>query len=149
MIDASMDFAASANGDRWALVRDADTGLVQVLHSANPPSGGAVTQIEIRDFLSPFVGSPEQLSLVVMIGSLAMDAPTHDHVRAGDIEKLREADESDVKRALDGASIALPITTTHEALELFHCVLDVMTDQREIDEAADHTRIAAGFGSTH
>jgi len=144
-----MDFAASANGDRWSLVRDADTGSAHVLHLANPPSGGAVTHIAIRDFLSPFVGSPEQLSLVATLAGFAIDAPMHDRLRAVDIKKLRQADENDVKRALDDARIALPIATTRDALELFNCVLDVMTDQREIDEAAEHARIAAGFGSTH
>lgn len=120
-----------------------------MLHFANPPSGGAVTCIEIPDFLSPFVGSPEQRSLVDRIGVLAMGALTYDRLRGGDIETLRQADESDVKRALHGARVALPITTAHDALELFNCVLDVMTDQRDIDEAVDRARIAAGFGSTH
>lgn len=143
-------FASSANGDRWALATDAVSETAHVLHFANPPSGGAVTRIEVPDFLTPFVGSPEQRSLIAKIGALAMGASDkHDPLRSGDIETLRQADESDVRRALEGARIQLPITTTYDGLELFNCVLDVMTDQREIDEIADGKKIAAGFGSTH
>ena len=42
----------SANGDRWHLVRETDSGRVFIKHEANDPSGGQVTEIEIGDFLS-------------------------------------------------------------------------------------------------
>lgn len=149
MSDGCITFAESANGDRWALAIQPDAGNLHVLHYANPPSGGAVTRIEISDFLSPFVGSPEQQSLMDQIEAWVIKASKRDRLHSADIDTLRRANEGDVTRALDGTRIALPVNTAHDALELFNCMLDVMTDQREIDEAAARTRIAAGFGSTH
>jgi hypothetical protein len=42
----------SENGDIWRLCRNED-GRAFVLHEANRPSGGQVTQMEIGDFLKP------------------------------------------------------------------------------------------------
>jgi hypothetical protein len=42
---------SSPNGDRWQLCKDA-SGRVFVLHQANIPSGGHISQIELRDFLA-------------------------------------------------------------------------------------------------
>jgi hypothetical protein len=42
----------SANGDRWLLARDPDTGLMFVRHESNLRSGGQVAEIEIGTFSS-------------------------------------------------------------------------------------------------
>jgi hypothetical protein len=59
----------SENGDRWFLCRDGDT-RVYIKHEANLASGGAVTAIELRDFLGPGRAGPEHQALVRLIGSL-------------------------------------------------------------------------------
>jgi hypothetical protein len=56
---------SSPNGDRWHLCRET-SGKVFVLHQANIPSGGRVSQI---DFLARGYG-PEQQALLHIIGSL-------------------------------------------------------------------------------
>src|ERR1700719_534774 len=38
----------SPNGDTWFLARDPETGSAFVRHQANAPSGGQVTDIELR-----------------------------------------------------------------------------------------------------
>ena len=58
---------SSSNGDRWYLCRDT-SGKVFVLHQANIPSGGRVSQIEVGHFLARGYG-PEQ-ALLHMIGNL-------------------------------------------------------------------------------
>jgi hypothetical protein len=65
---------SSPNGDRWHLCRDT-SGKVFVLHQANVPSGGRVSQIGVGDFLARGYG-PEQQALLQMIGSLIELAPT-------------------------------------------------------------------------
>ena len=52
MVDELRKFATSSNGDRWFLGRDAETGSAFVLHKANRPSGGKVTELPIEAFLS-------------------------------------------------------------------------------------------------
>ena len=42
----------SPNGDTWFLARDPVTGSASVMHQANAPSGGQVTDIELDAFLS-------------------------------------------------------------------------------------------------
>jgi hypothetical protein len=64
---------SSPNGDRWHLCKDA-SGSVFVLHQANIPSGGQISQIELRDFLARGYG-PEQQALLQMIGTLVEPAP--------------------------------------------------------------------------
>jgi hypothetical protein len=64
---------SSPNGDRWHLCKDA-AGRVFVLHQANIPSGGQISQIELRDFLARGYG-PEQQALLQMIGTLVEPAP--------------------------------------------------------------------------
>jgi hypothetical protein len=58
----------SANGDRWMLRREGDH--VFVLHSANQPSGGALTTVELGDFLRKGNAGPEHQALRQMIGGL-------------------------------------------------------------------------------
>jgi hypothetical protein len=65
----------SQNGDRWYLLRDASGGLF-VRHEANLESGGAVTQVEISDFLSSGRG-PEHQELLRLIGTLLDDEAAH------------------------------------------------------------------------
>jgi hypothetical protein len=60
----------SANGDRWYLVCDHETGQVYVKHQANIPSGGQTTHIEIGAFLSRGGKSPEHVALLRLIGTL-------------------------------------------------------------------------------
>ncbi|MBD3774829.1 MAG: hypothetical protein IE917_15990 [Betaproteobacteria bacterium] len=64
------------------------------------------------------------------------------------VRRLRAATENEVATVLEGAKVALPLTTAYEALEFFNCMVDVLTGQREKDDAADRDRIAPGFGST-
>jgi hypothetical protein len=64
---------SSPNGDRWHVCKDA-SGRVFVLHQAYIPSGGQISQIELRDFLARGCG-PEQQALLQMIGTLIESAP--------------------------------------------------------------------------
>jgi hypothetical protein len=70
---------SSSNGDSWHLCRDT-SGKVFVLHQANIPSGGRVSQIELADFLARGYG-PEQQALLHIIGKLidlaAVEAAEH------------------------------------------------------------------------
>ena len=65
------------------------------------------------------------------------------------LRRLRAATENEVTVALEGAYVTLPLSTAHDALEFFNCMIDVLTKQRAEDEAADKDRISPGFGSTH
>jgi hypothetical protein len=58
----------SENGDSWWLCREASG--VFVLHQANLPSGGAVTKIELAQFLTSDRNAPEKEALLEMIGGL-------------------------------------------------------------------------------
>ena len=69
MSDHQREIYHSENGDRWFLCRNED-GRVFVLHKANVSSGGAATQIELRDFLGRGKAGPEHQALTRLIGSL-------------------------------------------------------------------------------
>jgi hypothetical protein len=69
MSDHQREIYHSENGDRWLLCRD-DDGRVFVLHKANMSSGGAVTKIELGDFLGRGKAGPEHQALTRLIGSL-------------------------------------------------------------------------------
>jgi len=60
----------SANGDRWLLARDPDTGRVFVRHQPNLPSGGQVADIDIGAFLIAGGSGPEKQELLHLIGTL-------------------------------------------------------------------------------
>jgi hypothetical protein len=60
----------SANGDRWLLARDPDTGKVFVRHEPNLPSGGQVADIEVGAFLIAAGNGPEKQELLRLIGTL-------------------------------------------------------------------------------
>jgi hypothetical protein len=62
----------NANGDRWLLVRDPDTGRVFVRHEPNLPSGGQVADIEIGAFLIAAGNGPEKQELLRLIGTLVL-----------------------------------------------------------------------------
>jgi hypothetical protein len=62
----------SPNGDTWFLAGDPETGSAFVMHQANAPSGGQVTEIEISAFLSG-PRNPEQDALLRRIGTLILD----------------------------------------------------------------------------
>lgn len=64
------------------------------------------------------------------------------------MRRLRAATENEVATALEGSKLSLPLTTPYEALEFFNCLVDVISGQRDEDEAADRDRIPPGFGST-
>jgi hypothetical protein len=63
----------SANGDRWHLARETESGRVFIKHEANEPSGGRVTEFEIGDFLTGGGQGPEHAELLRLIGTLAED----------------------------------------------------------------------------
>jgi hypothetical protein len=61
---------ASANGDRWFLVRP-EAGRALVRHCANPPSGGSVEELDVSEFLTRGPLGPEHQELLRLIGTLA------------------------------------------------------------------------------
>ena len=61
---------ASANGDQWHLLRDPGTGHSFVRHTANPASGGHVTDISLAAFLGSGRTGPEHHELWRLIGTL-------------------------------------------------------------------------------
>ena len=71
MSDPGREIYASLNIDRWHLLYDAMTGHSFVRHSANPASGGHVTDISLPAFLADGRGGPEHQALWRMIASLA------------------------------------------------------------------------------
>jgi hypothetical protein len=60
----------SANGDRWLLARDPDTGRVFVRHEPNLPSGGQLADVDIGAFLIGAGSGPEKQELLRLIGTL-------------------------------------------------------------------------------
>ena len=56
-------FYSSANGDRWQLVKQAETGGFMIRHEPNLASGGQVSEVEISDFLSRSGRSPQAEAL--------------------------------------------------------------------------------------
>jgi len=60
----------SANGDRWLLARNPETGRVFVRHEPNFPSGGQVVDIEVGAFLIATGNGPEKQELLRLIGTL-------------------------------------------------------------------------------
>jgi hypothetical protein len=61
---------SSANGDRWYLVRDSESGRVLVRHEPNLSSGGHIADIEIGAFLSRGGQGPEKQEFLRLIGTL-------------------------------------------------------------------------------
>jgi hypothetical protein len=90
----------SSNGDCWYLCRST-SGKIFVLHQANIPAGGRVSQIELGDFLARGYG-PEQQALLQMIGSLIEPAPAETAENANPGELLMG--EGDPGLSLTGGS---------------------------------------------
>jgi hypothetical protein len=65
----STDIFHSANGDRWRLISDAETGRRFVRHEANPASGGQATETPVEEFLAVDGPGPEYEALRRIIGS--------------------------------------------------------------------------------
>jgi hypothetical protein len=59
MAQSAEEIYRSSNGDRWTLIRDADSGRLSVRHEANPSSGGRVTDTDVDVFLSIAGSGPE------------------------------------------------------------------------------------------
>jgi hypothetical protein len=63
----------SANGDRWSLVRDDQTGKVLILHEPNAASGSKPSHLEVGDFLVRDVHGPQHAELLRLIGTLVVE----------------------------------------------------------------------------
>jgi len=61
------DIYRSSNGDLWQLIRETETGRRFVRHTANPSSGGRVTESALNAFLSVHGSGPEFLELKRML----------------------------------------------------------------------------------
>ncbi len=70
MTQKARELYRSANGDRWSLVNDYDSGLVFVRHEPNLPSGGRPSDISIGEFLVGNGKGPEHAELLRLIGTL-------------------------------------------------------------------------------
>ena len=53
----------SENGDHWVLVHESGADKPFVRHTANPSSGGQITDIAVDEFLSRGRGAPEYVAL--------------------------------------------------------------------------------------
>jgi hypothetical protein len=65
------DLYRSPNGDRWSLVRDADSHDVMVRHQPNAASGGEATDMDVGEFLLRGGEGPEHQALLRLIADLA------------------------------------------------------------------------------
>jgi hypothetical protein len=70
MHPAMRELYRSANGDRWSLIRDDQSGKVLVLHEPNAASGGRASRIEIGEFLIRDAHGPQHAELLRLIGTL-------------------------------------------------------------------------------
>ena len=68
MVVSVTDIYRSSNGDRWRLVRDTESGRAYVRHEPNPSSGGAMTDIDVDDFLSVDGPGPEYAAVRGLLG---------------------------------------------------------------------------------
>ena len=57
----------SENGDHWVLVHESGADKPFVRHTANPSSGGQITDITVDEFLSRDRGAPEYVALRRML----------------------------------------------------------------------------------
>jgi hypothetical protein len=64
----------SPNGDSWSLARDQAGGPPYIIHEANEPSGGRLTNIDLGEFLRDPYG-PEHKALLHLIGTLVEASP--------------------------------------------------------------------------
>jgi len=61
-------FYSSSNGDRWQLVKNAETGHFSVRHGPNLSSGGMVSEGNVAEFLSRSGNSPQAEALRTLLG---------------------------------------------------------------------------------
>ena len=61
----------SQNGDAWHLLREAPSARILVRHTANPASGGQVTDLPVEEFLSMGGAGPEHQALRALLSRLA------------------------------------------------------------------------------
>ena len=64
------------------------------------------------------------------------------------ITLLRSATEDDVLKALEGASVQVPLANPVDLLEFYHRMVDVLLQVHDNEAAAAKLRIPPGFGST-
>lgn len=76
MVENSRAFYKSSNGDAWTLVKIGER--VCVRHSANVPSGGAITDAEVADFLKAGGMGAEKQALLDLIGTLVIPSDDSD-----------------------------------------------------------------------
>jgi hypothetical protein len=70
---SSQDIYKSQNGDTWRLIRDVGSGQVSVRHQANPSSGGHVTEVSVKEFLSRGGSGPEYAATRMLLAASARD----------------------------------------------------------------------------
>jgi hypothetical protein len=75
-MDLGREIYVSSNGDHWHLLYDPVTGHSFVRHSANPASGGHITDIALPAFLANGRSGPEHHALWRMIASLTEGGAT-------------------------------------------------------------------------
>jgi hypothetical protein len=66
-------YRSAANGDRWSLIRDSQSGRVFVEHEPNASSGGQTSRAEVGDFLARGGNGPERQALLRLIGTLVQE----------------------------------------------------------------------------
>lgn len=86
---------SSANGDRWFLTRDSDSGDVAVKHVPNTASGGGMSFADIGPFLAAAGHGPQHRELLRLIGTLVDEksfASERSSSNEGPERKRREED---------------------------------------------------------
>ena len=68
-------YRSAPNGDRWSLVRDAESGRVFIEQKPNVSSGGQTSNMEIGDFLAHGGHGPEHQALLRLIATLVTAFP--------------------------------------------------------------------------
>jgi hypothetical protein len=63
-------YRSAPNGDRWSLVREADSERIFIEHQPNVSSGGRASHMELGDFLMHGGRGPEHQALLRLIATL-------------------------------------------------------------------------------
>lgn len=67
-------YRSAANGDRWSLIRDSQSGRVFIEHEPNVSSGGQTSRVEVGAFLAHGGHGPEHQALLRLIGTLVEES---------------------------------------------------------------------------